>query len=134
MTPAARTSLAPLTTDELIRERVVDLVGKAIRRQLWLMFVDENDVQLPLLVPVSDLPSTPPIEISSLITGTADAVDARGIIVVLERYGDETLTPADRAWARHIHLACADGSARLRGILLSHAHGVRWVAPDDYLY
>jgi hypothetical protein len=22
----------------------------------------------------------------------------------------------------------------LRGILLSHARGVRWVAPDDYLF
>jgi hypothetical protein len=134
MTSPAIAQLPQLTSDELIHERVSDLVGRAISRQLWLMFLDENDAQLPLLVPVSDLPSAPPIEIASLIIGTADAVGARGIIVVLERYGDESLTAADRAWARHIHLCCAEAPARLRGILLSHARGVRWVAPDDYLY
>jgi hypothetical protein len=132
MTTSAITRFPPLTSDELIQQRVRDLIGKAITRQLWLMFLDDGDAQLPLLVPI-DLPSVPPVELAPLITGAADAVGARGIIAVIERYGDESLTAADREWARHVHLWCADGPAVLRGILLSHARGVRWIAQDDYL-
>lgn len=125
--------LAPLTSDELIQERVTAMVGRAISRQLWLMFLDDRDAQLPPLIPLPTLPTLPSEDRVPDFRRTADAVGASGIIVVLERYGEEALTASDRAWARHIHLGCADGPVRLRGILLSHARGVRWIAPDDYL-
>jgi hypothetical protein len=58
-TPYEETQLLPLTTDDQIERRVADLVGRAHTRQLWLLFLDEVDVQLPLLIPLEGLPLEP---------------------------------------------------------------------------
>ncbi|UUT35523.1 hypothetical protein [Microbacterium elymi] len=50
---------APLTDDSLLTERVSHLLGQAHRRQIWMMFLDEDDVQAPLIIPCADLPSDP---------------------------------------------------------------------------
>jgi hypothetical protein len=128
-----RAATLPLHTDALIRERARQLVGRAIRRQLWLFFLDEHDVQLPLLVPIDDLPPLPPDEPMVGLVALAEEVGAASVVAVLERFGDETLTPADVAWARHLRDSTTATSIRLRAILLSHRRGVRWIAPDDYL-
>ena len=124
----------PLSTDALVQQRATELVGRAIRRQLWLFFLDDDDVQLPLVVPIDDLPIAPPDGVMVAIADLADAVAATSVVAVLERYGSEELTPGDREWARHLRDSCAATSVRLRAILLSHRRGVRWVAEDDYLY
>lgn len=124
----------PLSTDALIHERATQLVGRAVRRQLWLFFLDEHDVQLPVIMPIDDLPMSPP---SGLIPGIAtfsEAVGASSVVAVLERYGDATLSPSDTAWARQLRETCTATSVRLRAILLSHRRGVRWVAEDDYMF
>ncbi|MEO6944598.1 MAG: hypothetical protein ABI053_07790 [Lacisediminihabitans sp.] len=59
---------------------------------------------------------------------------AHSFVFVLERYADATLIPADIAWARALHNACTEAGVALRGILLSHKCGVRWVAQDDYRF
>jgi hypothetical protein len=130
--------LQPLTTNALIEERVAELLGRAIRRQLWLLFLDEHDVQLPLLVPLDGLPTSPPdppdATLRSMLQHCAETAGAHSFIFVLERYADATLTPADIAWARALHSACDEVRMPLRGILLSHKRGVRWVAQDDYRF
>jgi len=126
-------SRQPLTSDALIQQRAAQLVGRAVQRQLWLMFLDDHDYQLPLLVPLEDMPENPP-DWQLPLGDFADEVGASAMFVVLERYGSEALTPADVAWARHIRECCVAASVDLRGILLSHRRGVRWVAPDDYLF
>lgn len=125
----------PLTSDALIHERVAALVGRACRRQFWLFFLDEHSVQLPLLVPIGDPPSHPQPESVALIgmvEHAAEAVGAVSLVVVIERYADETLTPSDLAWAAWLDDAFREHEIALRGILLSHRRGVRWVARDDY--
>jgi hypothetical protein len=124
----------PLTTDALIHERANALVGRAVRRQLWLLFLDDRDLQLPIIVPIDDLPVAPPEGAMLAIADIAEEVGARAVVAVLERYGDEALTAGDREWARQLRQSCAATSVRLRAILLSHRTGVRWVAEDDYLY
>jgi hypothetical protein len=109
------------------------LVGRAVNRQLWIMFLDEDDYQLPLLVPCEDLPEYPP-ERPIPLGDFVEAAGAAAIFVVLERYASEQLTAADLAWAKHVASSCAVASIDLRGILLSHRKGVRWVAPDDYAF
>jgi hypothetical protein len=123
----------PLTTDALIHERATALVGRAVRRQLWLLFLDEHDLQLPVIMPIDDLPVSPPDGAKLPIAAIAQEVGARSVVVVLERYGDDTLTENDKEWARHLRESCAATSVRLRAILLSHRRGVRWVAVDDLL-
>jgi hypothetical protein len=130
--------LLPLTTDALVEQRVTSLLGRAIRRQLWLLFLDEQDVQLPLLVPLDGLPMLPPdrpdLTLQAMLRHFRESAGAHSFVFVLERYADATLTPADAAWARALHGACDDAGVPLRGILVSHKRGVRWVAQDDYRF
>lgn len=125
----------PLTTDALVEQRVAALVGRANRRQLWFLFLDENQVQLPLLMPVSDIPERPDASMShlaSLIENAMEACGARSVIVVIERYADATFSASDKAWARSLSETFERRKTRLRCILLSHRRGVRWFAQDDY--
>jgi len=138
MTPIDRrqADLEPLTTDALIEQRVESLIGKAQNRQIWLLFLDQNQVQSPLVLPVSDVPVAPaPDDLDNwceLIRGTTQAVDAGDVIVVIERYAPDRLTDADRGWARMMSDGCRVAGVTLRAVLLSHRHGVRLLAAEDY--
>src|SRR3989337_2042384 len=35
--------LVPLSTDALVQQRVLDLIGRAIRRHLWMLFLDADN-------------------------------------------------------------------------------------------
>ncbi|CAN5484865.1 hypothetical protein BH10ACT4_BH10ACT4_08060 [soil metagenome] len=125
----------PLTSDALIEERIAALVGRACRRQIWFLFLTGDDIQLPLIIPVSDPPVMPDPAVPHLVDNIARAgeeLDARSVIVVLERYAEPQITAADRAWARVLGQAFDDTGLPMRAILLSHRRGVRWFAPDDY--
>ncbi|MHA6670279.1 hypothetical protein ACX3O0_15565 [Homoserinimonas sp. A447] len=127
----------PLTSQVLIEERVRALIGRACRHQLWFLFLDDNQVQLPLMIPLDDLPSVPDGSVHDLARAMGQAMEAAGagsIIVVIERYASSALTPADVAWARGIHDAFDLEQLELRGVLLSHNRGVRWIAQDDYRF
>jgi hypothetical protein len=128
--------LEPLTTDALIEQRVESLIGKAQNRQIWLLFLDQNQVQSPLVLPVSDVPVAPaPDDLDNwceLIRGTTQAVDAGDVIVVIERYAPDRLTDADRGWARMLSDGCRVAGVTLRAVVLSHRHGVRLLAAEDY--
>jgi len=138
MTPIDRrqADLEPLTTDALIEQRVESLIGKAQNRQIWLLFLDQNQVQSPLVLPVSDVPVAPaPDDLDNwceLIRGTTQAVDAGDVIVVIERYAPDRLTDADRGWARMLSDGCRVAGVTLRAVVLSHRHGVRLLAAEDY--
>jgi len=129
--------LTPLHSDTLIEDRVRDLIGRANRRQLWLIFLDEYDVQLPLLIPIDGLPSQPDAAgTTAVVTNVLELMDeigAVGLVMVWERYGPSTLTPQDTAWAKSMAAACLGARLRLRAMLLSHRSGVRWIARDDYI-
>lgn len=129
------TQQLPLTTDEQVLERVKLLVRNAMRRQLWLMFADGRDRQLPLLMP-TDVPRSPedadPANLARFIREVTDDLDADSIIVTLERRGGDEISDDDRAWFRLVRDACAMTELRLRGPLLCHTRGVRWVAAEDY--
>ena len=128
--------LEPLTTDALIEQRVDDLIGRAQSRQIWLLFLDRNHVQAPLVMPISDIPVAPPVgdldNWCELLRGTTEAVDAGDVIVVIERYASERLTDADRGWARLLSDACTVAGVTLRAVVLSHRRGVRLLAAEDY--
>ena len=127
----------PLLSEVQIEERVRALIGRACRRQLWFLFLDENRVQLPLLIPLDDHPGVPDDTVHDLARGMRQAMDAAGaesIIVVMERYASSALAPADVSWAKAIHEAFDLEGLPLQGVLLSHSRGVRWIAQDDYRY
>ena len=51
--------LPPLTTDEEVLARVRTLVGTARTQQLWILFVDGDGRQSPVVVPIADVPRRP---------------------------------------------------------------------------
>lgn len=128
--------LEPLTSDALIEKRVGDLIGRANRRQLWVLFLDSEDVQCPVIIPIDGLPSNPPGGggPGPAIRRAVDELEATSVILVWERYADAELGSADRAWIRALHESCAESEVRVRAVLLSHRSGVRWVAPDDWAF
>jgi len=128
--------LEPLGTDDLIEQRVAALIGRAQSRQIWLLFVDAHDVQLPLVMPISDIPVAPAAgdlaQWAEFIRAVTEAADAASVVVVIERYGSDRLTDADRAWARMTRDGCSGADVDLRAVVLSHRRGVRLLAPEDY--
>ena len=90
----------PLITDEDVLERVTLLVRNALRRQLWLMFLDGEDRQLPVLMP-TDVPANPKTtdatNLARFIRGVNDELEATSIVVSLERRGSDEISNDDRA-------------------------------------
>lgn len=127
----------PLVTDELIERRVRAIVGRACSRQVWMLFLDEDDVQVPLVLPMADYPETPGdgnAEIfAERVREIVEVAGAEQVIFVWERWAGDRLSPIDIAWARHLHEACRAEGVPVRAQLLSHQRGVRWMAPEDYL-
>jgi hypothetical protein len=130
------TQLLPLVTDADIERRVADLIGRANSRQLWLLFLDEFDVQLPVLIPIESLPAEPTDDQTELVISRVRElmaeIGASSVITVLERYGAATLTAQDAAWSRSLRTNCVRNRVTLRAQLLSHRTGVRWIAESEF--
>ena len=125
----------PLTSDNLIEARVSALVGRACRRQIWFLFLDSESIQLPLIMPVADPPPLPDAAVSRLADNVAMGVehlDARSVIIVLERCAGAQFSAADTAWARALDEGFGAAGLPVRAVLVSHSRGVRWFAADDY--
>ena len=133
--PYEETQMLPLTTDQDIERRVADLIGRANSRQLWLLFLDEVDVQLPLLIPIEGLPPEPTDEqagdVIARVRDLMGEIGASTVIVVLERYGPASLTAQDAAWVRSLRRGCEECGVTLRAQLLSHRTGVRWIGAEE---
>jgi hypothetical protein len=149
MTPisAAEAAFTPISTDEEIRQRVDDLVGRACVRQLWFFFLDDDDIQLPLIIPLADHPfddlargsqleSRSVVEVATTLVAFAALqmadIPAAKVVLVWERYQNATLAKQDGRWARQVAEAFHDAGLELRGQLLSYRRGVRWLAPEEY--
>lgn len=125
-----------LISDEDVLDRVTDLIDRAFRRQIWLMFLDDESRQLPLLMPsyVPRRPGKHALEpFAEFIGGLFEEVAAASMVIVYERPGSDPISQGDREWLRLIHAACRAESIPLRGPLLAHNRGVRWIATEDYL-
>ena len=133
--PYDEAQLLPLSSDRDIEHRVADLIGRANSRQLWLLFLDEGDVQLPILIPIEGLPFEPTDEqagqVISRVGELMDEIGATSVITVLERYGSPALSLHDAAWARSLRRGFDDRGIVLRAQLLSHRTGVRLIIDDD---
>jgi hypothetical protein len=122
-----------LITDADVLQRVEQLVGRAtVARQLWVMFVDGDGRQAPVVMPISDIPLRPEgrviANLASVLAGLcADlTTDAGGgtVILTLERLGRDAVLAVDRQWAAALREACDRAGAVLRGVYLSTSGGV----------
>jgi hypothetical protein len=126
----------PIVTDTEVEQRVSGLVGVACRRQLWLLFIDADAVQLSTVVVIEDYPAGPAGGSAALVAFRIGEViretDAAQVVIVWERRLGEQPVPADRAWAKALAEACAAEGVPVRAQLISHRRGVRWFPPADY--
>jgi hypothetical protein len=134
MTTQQPTDLPPLRTEHDVLARVRRLVGHAITdRQLWLMFVDGDDRQAPVVVPISDLPRNPERRglgaLTAVLAGMREQLGtAHGpgsVIFTRERPGQDAVLPLDRAWATALTDVCRTAGVALRGVYLSTSGGVQ---------
>jgi hypothetical protein len=125
-----------LADDEVLLERVRDLVAGAYRRQLWLLFLDDEHRQLPIVLP-HDVPGSPNrghrTGFRPFIAGLVGELRPASIVVVLERPGRDELKRGDREWFAVVDDACRAAGVVRRGPILAHDDGFRWIAAEDLL-
>lgn len=128
--------MQPIVTDADCLERVDNLVGRACKRQVWFLLLDEHGVQLPALIPIEGYPAAPGGDEEALlaqwlaeIMSSCDALEA---IVVWERRLGEASVPAERLWARRLDAECRAIGVRLRAQVISHRRGVRLFPRAEY--
>ncbi|MFB2599807.1 hypothetical protein ACEXQE_18635 [Herbiconiux sp. P17] len=133
--PAEIAAQIPHRTDTDVAELVSSLVGVAIRQQVWLMFFDENECPMPLIVPYADLDPDPSDEeiakYAALACGIARTTGAASIVLTWERPGGSALDDSERRLLRAISAGIAGGGVAVRSVFLSHSHGVVHVAEES---
>jgi hypothetical protein len=128
MTELSPTTAPPLRTDDDVARRVADLIGCAAGSdKLWLLFVDGDDRQAPVMMPVEEMSGPPDDE---LVAALGDVVDrilpdlatpagVGSVVFVRERRGADYVLPVDRAWADALVAMCRKRGIRMRGLHLS---------------
>ena len=128
MTGFSPATAPPLRTDDDVARRVAALVGCATRDDtLWLLFVDGDDRQTPVLMPVEEASGPPDrkmvMALGNVLEGVlpdlATAAGVGSVVFVRERLGPDDVLPADHAWAEALTTMCRDREIRLRGVHLS---------------
>jgi hypothetical protein len=127
---------APLLTDADVQERVATLIGRATQdRCLWLMLVDGDRRQAPVVMPVEDAPGRPDPALAEglrdVLGGLTEmlATDAGpgSCVFVWERLGPPGPQDDDAAWARTLVEAATGAGLGTLGVFLSTPAGVRRV-------
>lgn len=124
-----------LSTREDLDDRVEGLLPTAVVRQLWLLLFDGDDVQMPAMIPIGDLPlhqgGADGEGIGELLTTLDREFGVASYVFVLERPGSPDLTGDDRAWLAHV-LGLADGRPfAVRAAYLCHDDGVTQYQRDE---
>lgn len=136
-----------LDRDDDLRDVLQLLLRGANRRQMWIHFMDERGCLGSPIIPIDDYPDDPDqlVDIADLgrvseahvIMSRADAIREAtanaSIVLVWERVGDATASPADRGWARSMEAAAEELGVPLRAQFIAHDNGVRQLHPDDFL-
>lgn len=136
-----------LARDDELEEVLELLLGSSIRRQLWLIFLDDEHRITGPLMPSEDVPRCPdgPVQTDDLgemtwarllghrLSGIAEMIDAAQVVLVWERPGPNAFQVQDLAWARAMSHACAESGMALRAQFLLHDTGIRMLTLDDHL-
>jgi hypothetical protein len=129
---------APLTSDQDVMRRVDRLLDQDSRRRrsLWLLFLSGSGVQLPVVVPIDDVPERPDALLVGNLCGViadvlGEAAAAGSAVVTLTRPGDDSLDDSDRCWFGALDAAARDRGAAIRLICLATQAGVRQLTLDE---
>lgn len=123
----------PVVTDDELLARVESLVPVAVRRQLWTLFLDADQVQLPMVVPLEGIPERPD---RLAVERWGDALDevasefgVSAVVFVIERPGPAVDSASDVAWRDALSGLSEARRYAVRAVLTCTSDGV--VAPAD---
>ena len=119
-----------IASDADARELLSGLLGPALRRQLWAFFVGPDGAQLPIIIPIDGIPTSPSDdELRSIVSSLGQVLDeyssGGSILFALERPGDETPHGFDELWADGLHEAALHEAVEVFAIYLVHDDGLR---------
>ena len=124
---------APLLTDAHVHERVDSLIGPAVQdRCLWLVLVDGDRKQAPVIMPIEDSPPQPDPEmvdglqtvLAGLVEELATAAGPGSCVFVWERLGAR-LRDGDELWADALAGAARGAGLPCLGVFISTPVGIR---------
>jgi hypothetical protein len=109
------------------------------RRSLWLLWFDAAGFQLPIVVPIDDIPHLPDDDLVANLLHIAHEVahvdDSDGggatVAVTLSRPGSARVTPSDRAWAQALLCQAAGTGVSLWPVHLATKGTLRPLTLDD---
>jgi hypothetical protein len=124
--PPSPLSTEPLLTEAAVIDRIAGLLGSfgVVDRTMWILFLDADRVQLPMLMPIDDFPEQPD---EPLIAGLMQVFqdqerrEGGGVVLALERPGPGPSTADDRRWAEALDSAARSFGVTLHGIYLAAA-------------
>src|SRR3954464_14661919 len=124
---------SPLITAADIENRVRDLIAHAIVRKIWLLLLDAERVQLPVLMPIEGLPDRPTSGASmGPFLKAVCGEPTKEVVVVWERPGGPQLRSADREWLRFVAAGLMEAGLGSAGMVLSHTKGTRWLPGSEW--
>lgn len=125
MTTDSTALASPLYTDDDMIRRIEHLLAPAGNPgQLWVMFLDADHRQIPVIAPFEGCPALPdPADVDGLThlmrEALADHVGGAGsVLLVRERLGGDTPTEQDHCWAAALTGGCARQHLDVAGIFL----------------
>jgi hypothetical protein len=119
---------------DLVRH-VEAIVPVAVRRQLWTLFFDADDVPLPLMVPLEDIPEAPDgsalDHYGDALAAVADEFGAATVAFVVERIGGVAPCASDRCWGEGLRSLGRGRPFGVRPVLVCSDDGVCVLDPGD---
>ncbi|WP_407318675.1 hypothetical protein UQW22_18465 [Isoptericola halotolerans] len=124
--------------DAALLELATFLCGGVLPRQrvLTLAWLDADDRVTGIAVPVRDVPDRPSDDDAARFGGviasvTQQSVPGGSVVAMLERPGERSVSPADRAWNDALRVQAAERGFRLHGLFVAAGGAVRPLAMDD---
>ncbi len=130
------TRTSPVHSDDDVLRRVDLLLDESARqlRSVVLLFLDADGVQLPVVVPIDNVPERPdPVIVGNLcwIIGEALTLNPGGsAVVVVTRPGPGPAGDADRYWASTLDRFAREHRATIRMVCLATPSGVLQLTAD----
>lgn len=113
------------------------IVPTAVRRQLWTLFFDADDIALPLMVPLEGIPEVPDgtalDRYGDALAVVASEFGAASVAFVLERVGAASPHISDRLWGEGLAVLGRGRSFDVRPVLMCSDEGVSVLDPRDNL-
>ncbi|MCY7300451.1 MAG: hypothetical protein LH616_14730 [Ilumatobacteraceae bacterium] len=126
----------PLPTDHELIPHLEGMLDRALRRQVWIMLLDQQSCPLPIVMP-SDVDAEPHpddvIGFAEMLNCISMDFDAATVVLTLERPGSAELVDRDRRWMRVLRESCVALGSSFRGPYLLLGDRILQVPPDDYV-